>query len=143
MKPVIDTLSDPALAPADECPVSDKPEASNTGAGEACSGDFSAAAAHTAHAAGLLEQVVAHHDRLVARVADHGASSNTAEVAIGNLQRQLRIQAAVVDAAVEIVEELMLCDGISGADTDQAKLANHQQQLLDEIRGFANRSVSA
>ena len=93
-----------------------------------------------AYAAGYLELVIRHHDSLVARIRNHSAANLQAAV-VASLQRQLRIQAATVESATEVVDELVLCERGGGAGIDHARLAGHQLQLLDEIRGFADRSV--
>ena len=97
-----------------------------------------------AYAAGYLQQIIEHHDSLVARIDEQTAlGSATESGAVCKLRRQLRIQIGLVEAATEIVDELMMCDSTSGADTDNAKLVAHRQQLLDEICGLADLAVPA
>lgn len=97
-----------------------------------------------AYAAGYLQQIIEHHDSLVARIGDRAAHGRAMEsLAVGKLRRQLRIQISIVEAATEIVDELMACDSSSGADTDNANLVAHRQQLLDEVCGLADQAVPA
>ena len=96
-----------------------------------------------AYAAGYLELVVAFHDGLVARIEECNGSNIARVAEADRLQRQLQIQAAVVESATQIVAEIVSCDKVRGPACDQAEVNDHRLQLLDEIRGLADLSVPA
>jgi len=96
------------------------------------------------YAAGYLGLGIGHYDSLLTRIGDKSMSSNSARLpAVGKLERQLCIQAAIVESATGILDEMLLCDMARGPSWDQARIDSHRLQLLDEIRGLADRSVPA
>lgn len=97
-----------------------------------------------AYAIGYFELVISHHDSLESRIREQTNTVNAAQATVvGRLQRQLHVQAAVVESATAIVDELALCDRARGEGLDEAHLNSHRLQLLDEIRGLADLSVPA
>lgn len=95
-----------------------------------------------AGAAGFLELVIGYYDSLAACVREHDTTKkNEQHAAVSRLQRQMHIQVAVVESATAIIEELELCNSACGPTWDQAKIDRHRLELLDEIRGLADRSV--